>query len=353
VQFVRAVEHLAQGFYKYGMQPDVAGGQLPFARLPIPVNPKPEPITYADLRGIFESLVADLATAEGTLAPIGDDDVTLPIRLGWVRLDLDGDGKASESESLMKILGVLNRQVRAGTEGGDRSANPEFEVVFDRGDVAWLRGYCHLLMAMAEVYLAHDGQPLFDHSAHLFFPRPKTPFAFLKHDPDAMKGFSTATAGDVVAFIHMLRFPVKEPARMKAALGHLEAMIALSRESWKYYLAETDNRREWVPNPKQDTVMPNGKVTEEMVRAWSEFLDESEAILAGKTLVPFWRDAGGKGVNLRRVFTEPREMDPILWFQGTGAAPYLEDGRVTTPQVWSRLLRVFRGEFLGFALWFN
>ena len=46
-------------------------------------------------------------------------------------------------------------------------------------------------------------------------------------------------------------------------------------------------------------------------------------------------------------------MDLILWVQGTAAAPYLEAGTVTQPEVWTRLLRVFRGEFIGFAIWFN
>jgi hypothetical protein len=69
--------------------------------------------------------------------------------------------------------------------------------------------------------------------------------------------------------------------------------------------------------------------------------------------VPYWRVAENKGVNLRRVFTEPRDMDVILWIQGTAAMPYLEDGSVTQPEVWTRLSRVFRGEFIGFAIWFN
>jgi hypothetical protein len=90
-----------------------------------------------------------------------------------------------------------------------------------------------------------------------------------------------------------------------------------------------------------------------MVKGWLDFLDETEMILAGKRLVPFWRDAANKGVNLRRVFTEPSEMDLILWVQGTAAAPYLEAGTITQPEVWNRLLRVFRGEFIGFAIWFN
>ena len=140
---------------------------------------------------------------------------------------------------------------------------------------------------------------------------------------------------------------------MGSALKHLEAMVALSRESWKSYLAETDDDHEWIPNPKQNTVMPGGKVADEMVKGWLDFLDEAEAILNGKKLVPFWRGSEKKGVNLQKIFTEPRELDAILWLQGTAAVPYLEDGPITQPEVWTRLSRVFRGEFVGLALWFN
>ncbi|MDB5352438.1 MAG: hypothetical protein JWN86_3685 [Planctomycetota bacterium] len=352
VEFVQAVENLVQGFHKYGLQSDLLGNAIPFARLPIPTNPRPEPITYGDLRRIFETFVADLTTAESTLAEVKDSSVKLPIRFGRVRMDFDGDGKATEGETLMAVYARLNAQV--GRNGDNTRNDPEGSpVTFDYGDVAWMRGYCHLLMTFSEVYLAHDGERLFNHTAHLFFPRPKTPFPFLKFDPAALNRFRAAEISDLVAFIHLLRFPLKEPARMESALKHMETMIALSRESWKAYLAETDNDHEWIPNPKQDTVMPGGKVTDEMVKGWTSFLDEAEMILSGKMLVPFWRDADGMGVNLRKVFTDPREMDPILWIQGTAAAPYLEKGPVTKPETWARFMRIFRGEFIGFALWFN
>jgi hypothetical protein len=35
------------------------------------------------------------------------------------------------------------------------------------------------------------------------------------------------------------------------------------------------------------------------------------------------------------------------------AQPFHRPGRLTRPAVWDRLVRVFRGEFIGFALWFN
>jgi hypothetical protein len=351
VQFVRAVERLVQSFYKHGLDPDFAAGQIPFARIPVPSNPKPEPIAYEDLRAIFRTLLDDLARAEGTLALVQEDTVRLPIRFGLVRLDFDGDGKSSDEETLWRIYARLNRP--AGQPDIGANIASDFPITFDRGDVAWLRGYAHLLSAFAEIYLAHDGKVLFEHTAHLFFAQPKTPYPFLKSERKAPRNFDRPWISDVIAFIHLQRYPVMEPERMKSALKHLEAMIELSRESWKSYLAEIDNDHEWIPNPKQDTVVPGGKVTEEMVQGWHGFLDEASKILDGTTLVPFWRDAGGRGVNFRKVFTEPRELDPILWVQGTAAMPYLENGSVTRPEFWGRLTRVFRGRFAGFALWFN
>ena len=62
---------------------------------------------------------------------------------------------------------------------------------------------------------------------------------------------------------------------------------------------------------------------------------------------------GGRGINIRKVFTEPREFDLVLWVQGSGASPYLERGPMTKPEFWRRLMGTFRGNFIGFAIWFN
>ncbi len=117
--------------------------------------------------------------------------------------------------------------------------------------------------------------------------------------------------------------------------------------------AETDDDHEWIPNPRQTGVVPGVKVTDEMVKGWTTFLDEADDLLEGRKLVPFWREAGGRGVNLKRIFTEPMEFDLVLWVQGTAAFPYLEEGNVTKPEIWQRLQRIFQGEFIGFAIWFN
>ncbi|MGP0066607.1 MAG: hypothetical protein ACLQGP_23835 [Isosphaeraceae bacterium] len=351
IQFIRASEHLVQSFHRYGMQNSEFANALPFERLPIPANKSPEVIRYADRRAIMKDFNDDLIKAESTLARIVDKDVKLPLHFGQIRLDINHDGKAEEDETLWKIYAQLNSAARGQVTA---EASKAFLITFDRGDVAWLRGYCHLLMAMCEAILAHDFHEMFDYSGCLFYPKAETSFPFLLRGGEQRPlEFSFENIVDAVAMIHMMRLPVSEPERMRAALAHLESMIALSRESWAFILAETDDDHEWVPNPKQHTVVPGGAVSDAMVKGWMEFLDEAQAIFKGEKLIPFWRRREDRGVNLRRVFTEPRMFDLLLWVQGTAAAPYLEKGPKTKPETWRRLQTIFQGQFIGFAFWFN
>ena len=347
LQFVRAVEHLGQSLYRYGVRSDRGRRMnLPFLRLPVPTNPRPASLNYAGARQILLDLLADLQKAETTLAAVADKQVKLPLRLGPIRLDFAGDGRADD-----RFATLLSRYLGAGNLPKDN----DLLIAFDRGDVAWLRGYCHLLMALCEIALAYDGQELFDCTAHLFFARAQTPHKFLtesQRGPNIFNMGDGVDVVDVIAFIHLVRMPVQEPARMRAALRHLEQMLALSRESWKFIVAETDDDHEWIPNPRQTGVL-GVPVNQEMVDGWLEFIEETEALLAGKRLVPFWRGDPSRGVNLRRVFTEPRPFDLVLWVQGSAATPYLEKGPLTKPAVWARMQRIFGGEFVGFAIWFN
>src|SRR5262249_2153538 len=116
---------------------------------------------------------------------------------------------------------------------------------------------------------------------------------------------------------------------------------------------ETDDDCEWLPNSRQTGIIPGVRVTREMITGWHEFLDEAEAILAGKKLIPHWRVKDGRGVNLNKVLNQPRRFDLVMWMQGTAAQPYLEKGTMTDPALWQRMERIFRGEFIGFAFWFN
>lgn len=147
LQFVRSIERLGQSLHEYGCRSEHANA--PFVRLPVPENPDPTPITYSAFRRVLQELHTDLATTESTLAAITDHRVALKLRLADVQLDLIGDRKAPVhlSDLLTKMMG---RRPPVLVD------NPTFEVRFDRGDVAWLRAYCHLLMAMIDLQLTFD-----------------------------------------------------------------------------------------------------------------------------------------------------------------------------------------------------
>ena len=348
-QTLRGVERVAGALHRYGLRTDTWAESLPFFRLPVPPNPNPEPISYEESRQILLDWLDDLAAARKTLSDVREPNkVKLRLPIGRMHLDLNGDGRAANAESLWELLRVLNPGARLGP-----GTSNDFVIALDGGDVHWLLGYCHLLSALPEMVLAYDERELFNATAHLFYARVETPHAFLNEGVKVADFGMGVDVVDAIAFVHLLNLPVKEPKRMGAARDHLKAMLDQSRKSWALILAETDDDHEWVPNPRQASVLGTLRVTDEMVQGWMQFLDEAEAVLDGKKLIPFWRSRDARGVNLRRVFTEPTRFDLVLWIQGTAATPYLEQGELTAADTWARFQRIFQGEFFAFAAWFN
>ena len=352
-QFLRSAETMGQAWHRYGLKADGPAAALPFLRLPTgTADPATAaPISYEDFRAVFVKFLADMQAAERTFAALPDDPGKITFRPGLVRVDYVGDGKPTSTETVWRTYARLNQGMHLSEEDAS-----QFLIRFDAGDVPWFRGYCHVLSALAETVLAYDESQLFDHTAQLYFARPKTPFPFLLNLPgEHREMFDVATTADYVTFIHLLNFPVREPARLTAALDHLAQVPALSRESWRRIEAETDDDHEWLPNPRQTGVIPGVRVTQEQIDAWLKMLDETDAILAGKKLLPFWRGHPDPylGIDLRRVFTEPTPFDLVLWVQGTEAVPYLEAGTVTNPRLWQDMGTALGGNALGFTLYFN
>jgi hypothetical protein len=303
------------------------------------------------VRAILQDLVDDLAKAEATLAKVDDPSVKLPLHFGLIALDLNGDGTAGGDETLWKIYASLNNGLRLAPDTTPEAVQ-DFVIAFDHGDVFWLRGYCHLLSAMCESVLAYDQERLFNAVAHHLFDKPDVPTLPVAIMRDERNEWEHDIA-DAIAAIHLASFPLKHPDKLKAAHAHLTDVIRLSRESWKAIQAETDDDHEWVPNSKQECVIPNVRVSAEMIAGWHEFLNEAESLLAGKKLVPHWRMKPTVGINLHKVFHEPRDFDVVLWAHGAAAVPYIEEGEVVTSDIYRRLERMFRGNFVGFAIWFN
>jgi hypothetical protein len=359
-EFLQALEFLGNANYRFGVFNNSLTEELLLVRLPVPENPKPDQVSYGELRDVVAQFQQRLRAAEKTLAEVNTSDVYLPLYLGRVRLDLNGDGAMADEETLWRLMRVVSPQV-------EQAQGEAFSLGVDGADVHWLRGYCHFLQAACDVILAHDERQLFERCGHLVFPNIQTPFLAPK-DRVRIGEFDPRTISDLIAAFHLIRFPVSSPERMRAAHEHLLSMVHESRRCWERALAERDDRNEWIPNPDQKGVLQVA-VPREMVTGWSEVLDEIERVLKGEKLIPYWRDNSswlfgfggdepnlperGRGVNLRKIFYEPKEFDLILWIQGTGVESFLEEGPLSTPQAWTRMTQVFEGQFFGFAVWFN
>lgn len=398
IQFLQSVEHLGRALHRYGLSTsysDPTGlAGLPFLRLPVPENPNPEKVTYEAFRGVLAAFVVDLATAEQTLSSVKNHAIDFPLNIGLIRLDLDADGTASDEEALWRIFKRV-----AGFPWLDEEEAGKFLTDFDESDVPWLQAYSHLLMAIAEFPLAHDWRDAFETTFHRLFPKAGLPssaldekyaevFAELKklgappsppsqrpgeerkdffarykiwrETPEGQKSeqiwnlnrrIRNAGIADLIAFVHLNHWPVVERDRMRSVLEHLEAMVRLSRENWRRIMAETDDRNEWIPSPNQSGVLPRMQVTGDRLAGWVLFLDEFEALLQGKKLLPHWRF--DQGINLRRMFLEPSTFDIVLLLQGSAALPYLEDGELTAGETWDQISDLFGGDFFRYFIWFN
>ncbi|MGD1036576.1 MAG: hypothetical protein ABR878_05135 [Roseiarcus sp.] len=351
IRFAEALERFGQRQYRFGLRAP-ANAMIPVLRLPVPVNPAPEELTYEKQRDNLQGLLDDLAKVEATLAPMRASETKIVIDLNAVKFDFRGDGKAEGMETLGSIL--ANLQSPRGARAAPAQSGP-FEVKFDNADAFWLRGYCRLLSASLEFVLAYDWRNTFERVGSLFYPRiapPRfPPNAVLVGGSDGFLGDAGQIA-DFIVLIHEIRWPLKEPARLQSAHADLKQVIAMSRASWKSILARTDDDREWIPGPQQKNgVVTDMPVTQAQVDAWLVALDDFDAALDGTKLAPHWRFV--HGFNFRRVFFEPRDFDLVLWIAGYGAAPYLEEGPTLSMDDWNQWNQAFGGNFLGYAFWFN
>ena len=331
VQFVRAVENLGKALYEYGAVSERAN--QPFLRLPVPKNDKPSAISYRALGRVLDAFAADLGRAEATLAGIKDDNVKLRLRLARITFDFAGTGR--DRTTLIDMLNRLN-----GGRFDFQKANPDFRVHFDRGDVAWLRAYCHLLCAMVEGYRAVDEEAGFEERVKDVFPRVEAPLK--KADPTWIRGLTVVDA-----------------PRLRRMRLHLVAVCELNRETWEHIRKETDDDFEWLPNPKQHDQL-GLPLTNDRIDRWLAMMEQWEGLLKGERLLPsallrfgLGNHAKGQGLNLKKLLDDP-PADLFNWdrIQKNGIdAKYLEAERgrqVFDVQAIFMVIQAFDGPF-GFA----
>lgn len=328
--------------------------------MPVPPNPNPEPLDYDKFRAILQLLVDDMDAARDALLTAGESgDYVVPVEVLTVRIDLDGDGKGSETES---IGNVLNAMFDAATVPGPTDPGapaptpptpPDSTIGFDRADAIWLAGYSQVLAAQADFLLAHDFRDLFDTTFHRLFPRAGLPMqAYTRSTGSLMLDPESDNAiADALAAIHHLNWPVADADRLKRVLARFKAITALSRRNWEAILAETDDNRELLPSPKQTGITPDAKITDAQVQAWLATLDTADLVLDGKLLIPHWRFQ--KGFDLKAYFETAKKTDLVMLITGYDALPFLRDGPIASPDSFREANEVFGDALIGYAFWFN
>jgi hypothetical protein len=355
IRFAGALQGLAQALYRHGFTSPDGGPMMgrPLA-MPVPANPNPEPLTYEKFRTLLQQLVDALDAARPVLLEAGKSgDYVVPIDLGKVRLDINGDGTASDEETIGHFFGTpgMTMTLNGITKTVEGTAAPT--IGFDRADAIWLAGYTEVLAAQADFLLAHDFRRMVESTFHRIFPHAGLPMqdyitstGTLMLDPQ-----SDNAIADALALIHELSWDVTEPDRLKRVLTRLKHVTELSRENWQAIRAETDDNHELLPSPKQTGPNPDAKVTNEQVTAWLSSLDTVDKILDGKLLLPHWRFQ--QGFDLKAYFETAKRTDFVMLLTGYDALPYIKAGPVASAESFSTLTAAFGDAWPGYAFWFN
>jgi hypothetical protein len=349
-EFLASVEKLCGRFHQLGLNYRL-GRELPvpFLRLQLPVCDNPKTARAEDVRAALDEFYQDLNRVEATLRPAKGKPFRLELPLGKMALDFDGNGTITEGESFLALYRQFNRRAEPDDKTTPAAA---FTAVFDEADVYWIIAYTHFLRGACDLLLAHDGGDLFNAVGQMWFVRADTPLgraSTMLRDDGQRRWTGIA---DAIGLVHQLRLPVKDPQRLARTRTHWLSMISESRAMLASLQSETDDEKEWLPNPRQNSAF-GLRLTEAQFEGWGLFLGEMEAILEGKKLLPHWRFASTHGFNVKRFLTEARGTDLVLLLQGSAAVPFIEQGECTSDDTWRRITQLFQGNFIGFAIWIN
>jgi hypothetical protein len=204
------------------------------------------------------------------------------IEPGKWTLDLDGDGTISMQERYFFWVpkrGLdMSPMARAASEERYRNLYASPVINVDQSDIYWAIAYCDFAEAALNLVLSYD---LVD--------------------------------GNQVKLVDAARVRSRAYPRLLAGLRY----SAKLRES---LLAETDDDREWIPNPRQTHTSFPLVMDAQTFATWGDFLKELRGLAEGKTLLggastgpsmngtvnlTFGVCAPGKGLDVRDLFMRP------------------------------------------------
>lgn len=209
----------------------------------------------------------------------------------WV-MDLNSDGQISDWER--DLFAIPAKVEGEDGHGASRGFNREATLRLDQSDIYWMLSYHYFLEAVPEILLSYglEGE---------------------KFD-----------SGNIV---------LVDPAGMKRARQLIVKGLQVSEKMRRAVLAETDDKDEWLPAPRQhDTVFPLA-LDDEDFAIWGEAMKHALSLFEGRTLLPLdpstpsvftpaARLCGeGEGVSIQAFFDNPPKR-PLLDMSKGGLTTY-------------------------------
>ncbi|MFO0593465.1 MAG: hypothetical protein U0441_38340 [Polyangiaceae bacterium] len=205
-------------------------------------NPKYFTSTMRDAESELGLVEADLAVAAK------DHALSMELCVACFRLDWDGNGRIDRRDARLPQIEIDEDGQELPED--DPRRTPTFR--FDEGDVAWARAFVSFQRAALDVLLAYD------------FSQAPNVVRALDHE----RGTITIKLTDA--------------ARIAEARQRILDGLAFSDASRDLYLAETDDDREWVPNPKQKSHPMPLPVDPALYATWAEVVRDVRALVQGE-----------------------------------------------------------------------
>ena len=191
---------------------------------------------------------ADLALVDRDLAEAQKStDVSLELCLAcWKGIDWNGDGRVNHRDELLLQIEV-DAQGKPIPEDDPRRT-PTFR--FDDGDIAWARAFVGFERAALDIVLAYDFNGVND---------------VLRDERNTKR----------------LVLKLVDKQRVADAKQRLLEAIDQSAACRRAFLAETDDDREWVPNPRQKSHPIPLDVDQALYDTWGGVLEDLRKIVNG------------------------------------------------------------------------
>jgi hypothetical protein len=212
-----------------------------------------ERFDHARMRKVLASTEQSLSKIDGHLVDaLSDPEFSLELCIACWKRDWNGDGEINERDQ--RLLEVEFNADGSEIEVGDPRRRPTFR--FDVGDLHWARAMLAFQRAALNLVLAYDWTEL-------------------------DKVFEMSLFGETPDI--EIRIKLLHKSKVKTARGLILAGLKHSDREREAYLAETDDDREWVPNPNQRNAGVPLQVDAALYRTWEGVVADLRGLVAGDT----------------------------------------------------------------------